>query len=151
MTVWLEPFMEASILIMELLPSIYGPIAILCGGCPTTWTLPRQAPTESPPSPQCKPPCPPRSSTARRATRGEEKPGTPSPAIFIYAGSTAAGLFTVQLAKAAGYTVVTTASPHSFDLVRSYGADVVFDYDDPEVVENVVQVYPMSVGLYVRT
>lgn len=74
--------------------------------------------------------------------------GTPAPAIFIYAGSTAAGLFAVQLAKAAGYTVVTTASPHSFDLVRSYGADMVFDYHDPQVVENVVQVYPnISVAL----
>lgn len=53
--------------------------------------------------------------------------------IFIHAGSTSAGLFTMQLAKAIGYTVVTTASPHSFDLVKRYGADAVFNYRDLNV------------------
>ncbi|KAI7780488.1 Trans-enoyl reductase lepG [Diaporthe eres] len=78
----------------------------------------------------------------------KKQPATPAPAIFIYSGSTAAGLFAVRLAKAAGYTIVTTASPHSFDLVRSYGADVIFDYHGPQVVENVVKVYPnISVAL----
>lgn len=77
-----------------------------------------------------------------------KEPGTAAPTIFIYAGSTAAGLFAVQLAKAAGYTVVTTASPHSFDLVRSHGADVVFDYHDPQVIEKILQNYPnISVAL----
>lgn len=78
----------------------------------------------------------------------KKEPGKPDSTIFIYAGSTAAGLFAVQLAKAAGYTVVTTASPHSFDLVRSYGADAIFDYHDPQVVDKIVQTYPnISVAL----
>jgi NADPH:quinone reductase-like Zn-dependent oxidoreductase len=34
--------------------------------------------------------------------------------ILIYAGSTSVGLFAIQLAKAAGLTVITTCSPHSF-------------------------------------
>ncbi|KPM41024.1 hypothetical protein AK830_g5564 [Neonectria ditissima] len=62
--------------------------------------------------------------------------------IFIYAGSTSAGLFHIQLAKAAGYTVVTTASPHSFDLVFSYGADHVFSYRSPTVAEEIVKQFP---------
>lgn len=74
--------------------------------------------------------------------RESKNPERPAPAIFIYAASTAAGLFAVQLAKAAECTVVATASPHSFDLVKGYGADAVFDYHDPKVAENVVRAYP---------
>ncbi|RSL55299.1 hypothetical protein CEP51_014566 [Fusarium floridanum] len=63
-------------------------------------------------------------------------------AIFIYAGSTSAGLYHIQLAKAVGCTVVTTASPHSFDLVKKYGADAVYDYRSPTVVEDIIKDYP---------
>lgn len=31
-----------------------------------------------------------------------------------------------------GLTVLTTASPQNFNLMRSYGADAVFDYHDPD-------------------
>jgi NADPH:quinone reductase-like Zn-dependent oxidoreductase len=48
--------------------------------------------------------------------------------FFVGGGSSSVGLFTIQLAKVAGYKVITTASPHSFDLVKSYGADHVVDY-----------------------
>jgi NADPH:quinone reductase-like Zn-dependent oxidoreductase len=65
-----------------------------------------------------------------------------TPVIFIYAGSTAAGLLSIQVAKLAGYTVVTTASPHSTDLVKSYGADAVFDYHDPGVAAAITKQYP---------
>ena len=37
------------------------------------------------------------------------------------------GMFAVQLAHAAGYKVVTTASPRNHDLLKSFGADEVFD------------------------
>ncbi|KAH7118367.1 hypothetical protein EDB81DRAFT_848102 [Dactylonectria macrodidyma] len=66
----------------------------------------------------------------------------PAPVIFLYAGSTSAGLFTIQIAKLAGYTVVTTASPRSTDLVKSYGADAVFNYQDPEVADAIIKQYP---------
>jgi len=49
---------------------------------------------------------------------------------LVYGGSTAVGMFAVQLAKLAGYKVVATASPKNFDLVKSYGADEVVDYKD---------------------
>lgn len=32
----------------------------------------------------------------------------------------------------AGYKVISTSSPRNFDLVKSYGAEKVFDYKDPE-------------------
>ncbi|KNG81698.1 protein TOXD [Aspergillus nomiae NRRL 13137] len=38
----------------------------------------------------------------------------------------------IQFTKASGYRVITTCSPHNFDMVRSLGADAVFDYRDPD-------------------
>ncbi|KAK1447915.1 TOXD [Colletotrichum melonis] len=66
----------------------------------------------------------------------------PRQTVFIYAGSTSVGLFAIQLAKLAGYTVVTTASPHSSDLVKSYGADHVFNYKSENWVQEVVSTFP---------
>jgi len=62
--------------------------------------------------------------------------------VFIYAGSTCAGLFTIQLAKLAGLTVVTTASPRSFDLVKSYGADQVFNYRSATAAKDIIAAFP---------
>ncbi|KAJ3529769.1 hypothetical protein NM688_g7808 [Phlebia brevispora] len=54
--------------------------------------------------------------------------------IFINGGSGSVGMYAIQLAKLAGYKVVTTSSPRNFDLVKSLGADAVVDYRDPETV-----------------
>lgn len=70
-------------------------------------------------------------------------PATPkNEAVFIYAGATSAGLYHIEIAKAAGYKVLTTASPRSFDLVKKYGADSVFDYKSPTVVADIIKEYP---------
>ena len=45
----------------------------------------------------------------------------------MYGGSSGVGLFTIQLAKLMGHKVVTACSARNFDLVKSYGADAVFD------------------------
>jgi NADPH:quinone reductase-like Zn-dependent oxidoreductase len=37
------------------------------------------------------------------------------------------GQFAIQLAHLSGYKVVTTASPYNFELVKSLGADAMFD------------------------
>ncbi|KAI2473615.1 putative alcohol dehydrogenase [Annulohypoxylon bovei var. microspora] len=55
---------------------------------------------------------------------------TPYP-ILIHGGSTATGIYGIQYAKASGLTVITTASPHNFELLKSLGADAVFDYRSP--------------------
>lgn len=47
-----------------------------------------------------------------------------------------------------GLTVVTTASPEHFALVKSRGADVVFDYHDPEFAQK-VQAYTNNAIPYV--
>lgn len=59
-------------------------------------------------------------------------PSKDSIPILIYGGSTGTGIFGIQYAKLSGYTVLTTCSPHNNDLVKSLGADAVFDYNDPE-------------------
>jgi len=51
--------------------------------------------------------------------------------ILIYGGSTATGMAGIQFAKRSGLTVITTCSPHNFDLVKSLGADFAFDYKSP--------------------
>ncbi|KAG9232127.1 putative ToxD-like zinc binding oxidoreductase [Amylocarpus encephaloides] len=62
--------------------------------------------------------------------------------ILIYSGSTAVGLAAIQFAKKAGYTVVTTASPHSFELVKRYGAGSVFDYRSPAAISSIIREHP---------
>lgn len=57
--------------------------------------------------------------------------------VFVYGGSSSVGQYAIQLAHLSGYKVVTSASPHNFALVTALGADAVFDYKDPEVVEKV--------------
>jgi NADPH:quinone reductase-like Zn-dependent oxidoreductase len=58
--------------------------------------------------------------------------------ILIWGGSTSVGLNAIQLARAAGYSVVATSSPENFPLLRSVGASECFDYNDPNVVDRLV-------------
>ena len=57
--------------------------------------------------------------------------------ILIYGGSTATGILAIQFAKLSGYKVLTTCSPHNFDLVRSLGADEVYDYKDSDAAAEI--------------
>ncbi|KAJ5662894.1 hypothetical protein N7507_003625 [Penicillium longicatenatum] len=64
------------------------------------------------------------------------------PTIFIYSGGSNVGLFAIQLAKRAGYKVVATASPRSFDLAKRYGADAVYDYRTSTSIDEIKKAYP---------
>jgi NADPH:quinone reductase-like Zn-dependent oxidoreductase len=57
--------------------------------------------------------------------------------VLVWGGSSSVGAFAVQLAVHAGYTVVSTASPHNHDLVRSLGAAGVFDHSGADVVQKI--------------
>lgn len=59
--------------------------------------------------------------------------------LLIWGGSTSVGMNAIQLAVAAGYEVMSTSSPRNFDLLKSLGASEVFDYNDPKVVDDIVQ------------
>ncbi|UCK58859.1 hypothetical protein AFCA_001695 [Aspergillus flavus] len=76
--------------------------------------------------------------------------------ILIYGGSTATGTLAIQFAKLSGYTVLTTCSPHNFDLVKRLGADAVFDYKDPnsaaeirQYTNNNLKLFPLRVVIMV--
>ncbi|KAL4726370.1 hypothetical protein ACLX1H_007051 [Fusarium chlamydosporum] len=59
-------------------------------------------------------------------------------AILIWGGSTSVGCNTIQLAKAAGYEVITTSSPRNFDYMKNLGASQVFDYNSPSIKEDLL-------------
>ncbi|PVH97973.1 zinc-binding oxidoreductase CipB [Periconia macrospinosa] len=48
--------------------------------------------------------------------------------LVVWGGSTSLGSNAIQLAVAAGYEVITTASPKNFEYVQKLGAAKVFDY-----------------------
>ncbi len=61
--------------------------------------------------------------------------------VLIWGGSTSVGANAIQLAVAAGYEVITTASPKNFDYVRGLGAGQVFDYRSPTVVQDIIAAF----------
>ena len=61
-----------------------------------------------------------------------ENPKPTGPAMLIYGGATATGLFGLQFARLSGGRVLTTCSPRNFQLVKALGAHEVFDYHDGE-------------------
>ncbi|GAA3634038.1 hypothetical protein GCM10022223_60440 [Kineosporia mesophila] len=69
---------------------------------------------------------------------------TPPPSgktVLVWGGSTSVGANAIQLAVAAGYEVITTASPHNADRLRDLGAARVFDYRSPTVEADIVEAF----------
>ncbi len=65
--------------------------------------------------------------------------GPTNETVLVWGGSTSVGSNAIQLAVAAGYRVVTTASPHNSAYVRGLGATEVFDYRSSSVVPDVIR------------
>lgn len=59
--------------------------------------------------------------------------------LVIWGGSTSLGSNAIQLAVAAGYEVITTASPKNFGYVRKLGAAQVFDYRSRTAVKDIIK------------
>lgn len=57
--------------------------------------------------------------------------------VLVWGGSTSVGVNVVQLAVAAGYEVIATASPRNFDLLKRLGATAVFAYRDRSAVADI--------------
>jgi len=60
--------------------------------------------------------------------------------VLVWGGSTSVGSNAIQLARASGYEVITTCSPHNFDYVRALGANAAFDYSSPNVKRAIIEV-----------
>jgi NADPH:quinone reductase-like Zn-dependent oxidoreductase len=61
--------------------------------------------------------------------------------VLVCGGSTSVGSNAIQLAVAAGYEVIATASPRNFGYVKALGAALVFDYRSPTVVADIVRAF----------
>jgi len=69
---------------------------------------------------------------------------TPQPTgetLLVWGGATSVGSNAIQLAVAAGYAVITTASPRNFAYVRELGASRAFDYRSTTVVRDVIAAF----------
>ncbi|KAL8974899.1 MAG: hypothetical protein Q9197_000868 [Variospora fuerteventurae] len=64
-----------------------------------------------------------------------DKPAEKAKDVLIYGGSSSVGTIGIQMAKLLGHKVVTTCSAKNFELVKSYGADAVFDYHSPDCAQ----------------
>lgn len=60
--------------------------------------------------------------------------------LLVWGGSSSVGSNAIQLAVAAGYKVVATASASNFDHVKNLGASAAFDYKSPTIVDDLVAV-----------
>lgn len=58
--------------------------------------------------------------------------------ILIWGGSSAVGSNAIQLAKAAGFEVLSTSSPRNFEYLKNLGASKQFDYSSETVTVDVV-------------
>jgi len=61
--------------------------------------------------------------------------------VLVWGGSTSAGSNAIQLAVAAGYDVITTASPRNFSFVKELGASEAFDYNSPTVIPDIISAF----------
>ncbi|PSK45989.1 hypothetical protein B9Z65_4957 [Elsinoe australis] len=69
----------------------------------------------------------------------ELSPKPSNKVILIWGGSSSVGGTAVQLAKASGVTVITTASAHNREYAKYHlGADKVLDHKSPSIVDDVV-------------
>jgi NADPH:quinone reductase-like Zn-dependent oxidoreductase len=61
--------------------------------------------------------------------------------LLVWGGSTSVGSNAIQLAVAAGYEVIATASPQNFEYVTRLGASRVFDYSSPTVDDDIIAAF----------
>lgn len=58
--------------------------------------------------------------------------------ILVCGGASSVGMYVCQLASIAGLRVISTASSHHFDVVRSFGASSVIDYHASDALQKIL-------------
>lgn len=58
--------------------------------------------------------------------------------ILVWSGATSTGQYVIQLARLSGLRIITTSSPRNFDLLKSLGAELVFDYADSYTFKHIL-------------
>lgn len=74
------------------------------------------------------------------------KPKPSGKTLLVWGGSSSVGAITIQLAVASGAKVISVASKHNIDFVKSLGATEVLDYNTPSIVDDVVKVIKSAGG-----
>ncbi|KAF7198413.1 Dehydrogenase orsE [Pseudocercospora fuligena] len=69
--------------------------------------------------------------------------------IVVWGGSSSVGALAVQLATASGVKVVAVASKHNHEFVKKLGASEAIDYNDPNVVDDVVKAVKAAGGDFI--
>ncbi len=59
--------------------------------------------------------------------------------VLVWGGSTGVGSNAIQLARNAGYRVLTTCSPHNFDYVKALGAEAAVDRRSRTAVDELIE------------
>ncbi|KAK4499172.1 hypothetical protein PRZ48_009685 [Zasmidium cellare] len=59
--------------------------------------------------------------------------------ILVWGGSSSVGALAIQLATASGAKVISVASKHNLDFLKSLGAVEALDYNTPSIVDDVVK------------
>ncbi|RAR00653.1 GroES-like protein [Stemphylium lycopersici] len=65
-------------------------------------------------------------------------PSSTGKSVLVWGGSSSVGAVAIQLAAGAGVKVVTVASKHNLDSVKSLGATAAFDYKDPKCIDDII-------------
>ena len=58
--------------------------------------------------------------------------------FLVWGGSSSVGSAAVQIAASLGFTVYAVAGARNHDYVKSLGATEVFDYNQPDIAENII-------------
>ncbi|KAK2052083.1 GroES-like protein [Colletotrichum caudatum] len=64
-----------------------------------------------------------------------DKPRT----VLVHGASSSVGTMSLQLLRLMGHIPIATCSPGNFNLVKKYGAEEVFDYNDPDCGKKIKQ------------
>ncbi|KAK5635447.1 hypothetical protein RRF57_011159 [Xylaria bambusicola] len=66
-----------------------------------------------------------------------DEPAPKSRTVLVHGGSSSVGTMAIQLVRLAGHIPIATCSPRNFDLVKSFGAEEVFDYNNPDCAKDI--------------
>ena len=61
--------------------------------------------------------------------------------VLVWGGASSVGMAAIQLAKASGYEVITTASSKNFEIMRQLGASDMYDYKTSSVVQDLIKAF----------
>ncbi|KAJ7048753.1 chaperonin 10-like protein, partial [Mycena amicta] len=70
--------------------------------------------------------------------------------VLVWGGSSSVGAYAIQMLHLSGYKEVITASPSNHEYVKSLGADIVVDYHDEKVVEEIKKATDGKLSLVVE-